>query len=241
MSSNPYQPPAPVRADVGPPLRDLGALTLLITIVFAFMAVTLVTTGVATSLLVNRPGDVGLQGAPDPVVAVVALSALSYVVFLVVGIALFCVFVYRANVNADALVPSGMEFTPGWAVGWFFVPLANLFKPYQVVSEIYRASVPEADPDFWSVASVPFYLPLWWGSWIAFNLISGWNRPLFQDPMSPRTPGQGAFLLEAALGALAAVLAIVVVRKIHGLQREKARRARVRADAPVIPRTNPLL
>jgi hypothetical protein len=73
MSSNPYQPSAPVRADVGPPLRDLGALTLLITIVFAFMAVTLVTTGVATSLLVNRPGDVGLQGAPDPVVAVVAL------------------------------------------------------------------------------------------------------------------------------------------------------------------------
>ena len=23
------------------------------------------------------------------------------------------------------------EFTPGWALGWFFVPLMNLFKPFQ--------------------------------------------------------------------------------------------------------------
>jgi hypothetical protein len=241
MSSNPYQPPAPGGSNAGTPLRDLGSLTLSITIIFVFMALTLMATGIGSSLIAIRSGGSGFQDGRDPLIAVVGLSALSYIVFAVVGIVLFCLWVHRANGNADALVASGMEFTPGWAVGWFFVPLANLFKPYQVVSEIYRASDPDADPDFWSVASLPAYLPLWWGSWVAFNLISAWNRPLFQGSVSPGNPRPGAILLEATLGTFAAVMVVVVARRIHDLQREKARRVGVKSDLPWIPRTNPLL
>ena len=69
-------------------------------------------------------------------------------------IVLYCVWVYRANKNARALGALGMKHTPGWCVGWFFVPIANLFMPYQAVREIYQASDPKADLSSWESSHV---------------------------------------------------------------------------------------
>jgi hypothetical protein len=52
----------------------------------------------------------------------------------------FFMWVYRINSNTHALRVVGMKFTPGWAVGWFFVPLASLWKPYQVLKEIWNSN-----------------------------------------------------------------------------------------------------
>ena len=61
----------------------------------------------------------------------------------VVVIVLFCIWIYRANYNARQLGATDMQFSPGWAVGWNFIPIANLWKPYQAMREIWQAS---ADP-----------------------------------------------------------------------------------------------
>jgi hypothetical protein len=34
-----------------------------------------------------------------------------------------------------------MTYSPGWSVGWFFIPIANLFKPYFAMKEIYLATL----------------------------------------------------------------------------------------------------
>src|SRR5262249_59924700 len=52
-----------------------------------------------------------------------ALSVVALILFLTTAIA-FCTFVFRANRNARAFGAVGMKFTPGWSVGYFFVPLA---------------------------------------------------------------------------------------------------------------------
>ena len=52
------------------------------------------------------------------------------------------VWIYAAHANLPALRGTNLEFSDGWAVGWFFVPIANLVKPYQVVREIWRSSDP---------------------------------------------------------------------------------------------------
>ncbi len=46
---------------------------------------------------------------------------------------LFLIWVYRANRNAHCLGAEGMEYSPGWSVGWFFVPVACLVMPYNVL------------------------------------------------------------------------------------------------------------
>src|SRR5437868_6687462 len=55
-------------------------------------------------------------------------------VFIITGV-LFLRWIHRANRNARALGAQGMRFTPGWAVGWYFIPIASLWKPYQAMKE----------------------------------------------------------------------------------------------------------
>ncbi len=80
------------------------------------------------------------------------------------------VWVYRANRNAHALGVEGMSYSPGWSVGWFFVPLANLFMPYRVLRELWKASTPGVGAD-WQGAPVSFILSAWWAIWFASGVI----------------------------------------------------------------------
>ena len=61
------------------------------------------------------------------------------------------------------------DFSPGWSVGYYFVPLANLVAPYRALKETFQASHPEFRPDAqrleWS--DPPKLLPFWWALWLA--------------------------------------------------------------------------
>ncbi|MDF7797856.1 DUF4328 domain-containing protein [Pontiellaceae bacterium B1224] len=96
-----------------------------------------------------------------------ALGALVGVVFIVVYIVtaiFFLKWIYRANKNLSIL--SGrMEFSPGSSIGWYFVPIVNLFKPYQAMREIWR----KAHKTGFANTRL---LPGWWTLWI-ISLIFG--------------------------------------------------------------------
>ena len=78
----------------------------------------------------------------------------------------FCMWIFRSNKLARSLGASAMTYTPGWSVGWFFVPIANLFKPYFAVKEIYLATMdPKGFDTEQEVESQPEslnILKLWW-------------------------------------------------------------------------------
>ncbi len=80
---------------------------------------------------------------------------------LVTTAAVFCVWLYRANRDARALGAREMRFSPRASVAWWFVPIAHLFKPYQVMTELWRASDPERRRD-WATAPKTSALPAWW-------------------------------------------------------------------------------
>lgn len=67
--------------------------------------------------------------------------------------------IYCANANVRIMGATGLRFTPRGAILWYFIPLPNLWKPYQAMKEIWRASV---DPENWRQVKVPKLLPLWW-------------------------------------------------------------------------------
>lgn len=54
--------------------------------------------------------------------------------------------VYRANKNARIFGAADLKHSPGWAVGWTFIPLANAIKPFSIMHEIWKAST---NPDDW--------------------------------------------------------------------------------------------
>jgi len=53
----------------------------------------------------------------------------------------FCRWFHRAHGNLSTLGITELKYTPGWAVGGFFVPFLNLVRPYQVMSEVWKRSM----------------------------------------------------------------------------------------------------
>lgn len=83
----------------------------------------------------------------------------------------FTMFVHQASSNLRYLRAEGQRFTPGWAVGWFFIPFMNFVQPFRVVRELMRASGPTetANPRAWQNAGSPsgLLVGVWWASVIA--------------------------------------------------------------------------
>lgn len=70
------------------------------------------------------------------------------------GLVFLC-WLYRAACNARALGARGMQVSPAWAVGGFFVPIIHLFLPYQAVKEIWVNGSVDSEPD-------SIWLKIWW-------------------------------------------------------------------------------
>jgi hypothetical protein len=117
--------------------------------------------------IVSRSGR--SMAPPDVAATAYMLYGLFILVAIVTGI-LCCFWVYRANKNLRALGHVHTDFTPGWAVGYFFVPVVNLWKPYQAVKEIWEKSGPPDAPNdsglvaFWWVCFVITGFANWLGA-----------------------------------------------------------------------------
>jgi len=94
-------------------------------------------------------------------------NSLSYLPFLAFLCLVFWVF--RANKNARAVSTQALEYSPGWAVGWFFVPIASLWKPYQAMVEIYKAS---RTPHDWRSAKAATLVTGWWCLQVIGNILA---------------------------------------------------------------------
>jgi hypothetical protein len=168
------------------------------------------------------------------------LGSVAAVLVFVLCVVLFCVWVHRAIRNAAALGARAMEFTPGWAVGWFFVPFANLVKPYQVVREIYQASDPDRDEEadeslltweHWSAQPAPVQAKIWWGTWILMNVLQNISlRFSLRDDAAYRTLAAWVGVAASVVAVPCTLLVIWVILEID--DRQERRHARQPGPLP---------
>ena len=138
----------------------------------------------------------------------------------VATIVMFCVWTYRMNANIHALGAANLRFTPGWAVGWYFIPIANLWKPYQVMKEIWRAS---KNPSGWHDEASSSIVGYWWFWWIISNVeISIGSSPDEEVLVTTVTPFG---LLLVAIDVIAAISAYRVVKQVGIFQAEAGDRS----------------
>lgn len=79
-----------------------------------------------------------------------------------ITVVIFCFWTYRAAANAHSF-RRGLPTSPPWAVGWYFVPFANLFKPLGSMRDIWRASFRR---EAGQAAPSDSILGVWWAFWI---------------------------------------------------------------------------
>lgn len=101
-------------------------------------------------------------------VMVVSYIAVILVILLLATIIIFGMWIYRAAANVVAAEIEGFEYSPGWSVGWHFVPVANLFKPFQAMRQIYNASLGARG----ILNQGHALLTIWWITWLTSNFLN---------------------------------------------------------------------
>lgn len=89
----------------------------------------------------------------------IALIGKLQIVISIISSLIVFVWQYKTNKNCHRFGAQGMRFTPGWAVGWNFVPGMNLYRPYQVMQEIWKVST---DPAVWKKQPSSSLVKWWW-------------------------------------------------------------------------------
>jgi len=106
-----------------------------------------------------------------------AIGVAQFALYLVTAV-VFLTWIYRANRNARALGARDMRFTPAWAVGWYFVPIMSLWRPFQAMREIWQAS---EQPGNWQSVSTPPLLGWWWTLYLGAQILAQIGFQLSKD------------------------------------------------------------
>jgi len=243
-SINPYSPPTVAldgagggSAGPGGGFKSATPLANAITVVMAVEIVARLidganarlTVGVMNSVIAGETVDRARLVAIDQ--RTQALTMLTLVTLFVAGV-LFCMFMPRANRNASAF-GSLMRNSPGWAAGWFFVPVAGLWKPYYAMKEIWQGSDPDPTVHAMTVRA-PALLALWWWMFLIYSF-SGWVVAQYTQAVhgpADLITASWVRIVTSAETIAAAVLAILVVRAVARRQDDRQRRHPAGAPLP---------
>jgi hypothetical protein len=183
------------------------------------------------------PADDSYFFFTSPADVAATVLGLAYLVAYVVAVVFWCMWMHRTYRNLPALGAAGLRWTPGWVVGYWFIPVLNLFRPYQVMSETWRASDPlyTAATD-WKALSAPALLVSWWAMHVLYMLAGG-----VMGYVGVRSEDPGVLLtlarVELAFMALDVSLLLLEIRIVKQLTARQERRA----DASGIPSASAIL
>lgn len=166
------------------------------------------------------------------------IGVLQLVLILVTAVA-FMVWFHRVHKNLPNLGGRELKYTPGWAVGGFFVPFLNLVRPLQVMREVWHGSDPsglERDlasggPSIRNQLGTPSLVGWWWALFLVSNLLANIATRMAFAPNQTFDQLQltsGLLVFSDALDVPSAFVAIRLVGRITGWQGERSDRIRQR-------------
>ncbi len=145
------------------------------------------------------------------------LVAVSWLVVAFPGsVVAVSLWVHRVYRNLPALGHQPATST-AMAVAWFFIPIANLWKPLQVMREIWRSTLP---------ASSERLVGFWWACWLGGVLIGNLQMQfsIRETTLASHTPPLLLSLASDAVWIAAAWLLINIMRSVTKAQEDVAAR-----------------
>ncbi|MEK7817007.1 MAG: DUF4328 domain-containing protein [Actinomycetota bacterium] len=142
----------------------------------------------------------------------------------------FLVWIHRVYRNLRALGARGLKYSSGMAVVNFIIPLIQLYRPFFVMRDIWKASDPGVDPGDgygWKKAHGSFMINFWWLCFAVGLFINYAYLVLLFVFISKIEAGvflnmTYAIMFSHVLGILATVMLILMVRSIDHRQDDKS-------------------
>ena len=189
-------------------------------------AVTQFSRAALVSQYMDRPYSVSMNEMIDADNAVETAIGFD-LLFTVAGRVLIVIWAWRATKN---LVAWNLRhrWSPGWAIGGWFVPVVNLWIPYQVVQDAWRSTASSAPADpatfksegsnlVWTLSFVTIWIST--VMWVVRRwLIDDWEM---SNVLAADRVG-GAAALVGAAASIAAIVAIRQISRRHDERRSSA-------------------
>jgi hypothetical protein len=143
-----------------------------------------------------------------------ALITIGYILTNLCTGVVFLMWIHRANANSHAFGAAEMQFTPGWSVGYYFIPFVNLFRPYQVMCEIRQVSV---NPRGWQKVPGTALVGCWWALWIFSGLMGRVRSGAYKgaEDIEALQMATGTSILAELVWIPLCIVAIVLVRSVY--------------------------
>ena len=141
--------------------------------------------------------------------------------FLAVTAIVFIAWLHRAYRNLDGL-DAPRRFGTGWAIGGWFVPVLSLWRPKQVADDIWAANALDPSAPSRSSVTAPSSSALiwaWWLTWVASIVVVFFVSREDARSLDQLLQHNSLYLVRDVLLGVAAVLAVLVVRRVTAGQR----------------------
>ena len=144
------------------------------------------------------------------------VSGIASIIYLICAI-IFLFWIYRASSNTHALnEKTKIEYSPGWCVGSYFIPLLNLYWPYKAMKELWQLNVIQANVR--RSASIVFF---WWITYLLLNFTATIVSKLSVNDYSSFYLYILVDTASNVFGLISALLAIKIVNNINTAQVKK--------------------
>ena len=174
--------------------------------------------------------DMNMINASDTLIIVINIA---HIIIVILSIFFFIMWFRRAYYNLHMLPWHNARYTEGWAAGSWFVPIINLWWPYQIMIDIWRGTqnaLKERLGEPQSAAIVGW----WWTLHLItsfYNNIStriGWDAE--QDIDSLLTSTKVDFIGEI-LSIPAIIITIMLIQRTNNFERELMVKSETPADS----------
>ena len=154
------------------------------------------------------------------------IVGIGYIVVLVLCFVANGMWIYRASSNARFMDADPGRVSPGWAVGWYFIPIASLWMPFRAMKQIWNTTMlPGGDLR----AAVPGFIGLWWATWVVSNLIANasFRISMQSDDLDAYIRTSWMDIANAPISILSTVLFLRLVKEITVAQSKQQNVAEV--------------
>jgi len=127
--------------------------------------------GVLAGVEALEPGSGRAQAAALSLFVMAGAGFLELAAYIVIAV-LFLRFLYKAVQQAKGFTPPYSYVSPGWAVGYWFIPFINLYRPYETVKTLFKACAAQAGGEAKPAAGDQL-LGAWWAMFLVAN-VAGW-------------------------------------------------------------------
>ena len=176
-------------------------------------------------------GFISIAGSTRPRAAARAaidpgwITGVQVLVFLIVAL-MFVVWLYRAYANLPHLGIDNLRFSRVWALTSWVIPVVNLWRPKQIINDIWRASDPSRSPHdaaLWRGKAVPGIFLLWWCALVGSKLLALEPLATLVDSSVLRSLGivsgraqqaEANLLIATFAGGLSALAALLAIRVV---------------------------